>query len=733
MKHIIYSIITVCIVFALGIENIFASNTKTVPIGERSPKSCVSIDILESNEDNYVIKVKINAINSEHIEKNNTVFCRLSLDDSQTLLDIGKPALPIITQMIGLPIGKTFSCVVTDENWIDYEVEKIYPAQKPFFNATKDTSFVYDEDVYKRYIFERELISESEVLTWKGIENVLLKICPFKYFPTENKLSILSEFTLTVSFSFKQQKNIQRVRAKKDDLKLFCNKGFLSEDTMKDVSMMRTNNDDYDYLIIVGDIPEIENSQEMRTFRRWKALKGYKTKLVSTATIGSDSASVKSFIDSEYDTYNIKRVLFVGDHTKIPLPVFPARYVIDNHHIVKSDYWYGCKGGYGDPEAEIPIGRFITNTLNDFRNIVNKTIKYESLSHEWSDKILLIANLQYAPGFYQGCMESVRNEAYVHPMSFYKAYAASVENGGNNARVTDIYNHINNGMNIVAYNGHGNQRGWWLDYTGHHIEDGLVYEGDTARLNGNTYPVFVSMACINGDFSQEESIIWQWTRNDHCASAYIGGTVPVFSYPANDYLKNFHKELLNNNNYLLGDLNLTTNLIGLSGGNMAIDNAFCFICGGDPSLELWTGVQKKFDNFHIAIMGDSLTISTGDVCGYSVNVVSMEGSLLGSYATNNDSIITIPLPPSKCDIALNKHDYIPLVLHCGVNVIQNELITQDANYIGDSLRIGYDVTDTIPYGNVVIEPDAKVTIFSNNGVVIKNGFECKLGAEFEIK
>lgn len=117
-----------------------------------------------------------------------------------------------------------------------------------------------------------------------------------------------------------------------------------------------------------------------------------------------------------------------------------------------------------------------------------------------------------------------------------------------------------------------------------------------------------------------------------------------------------------------------------------------------------------------------------------VNAQLSVDSLGGVYMPGGvSSLITIPLPPSKCDIALNKHDYIPLVLHCGVNVIQNELITQDANYIGDSLRIGYDVTDTIPYGNVVIEPDAKVTIFSNNGVVIKNGFECKLGAEFEIK
>jgi len=273
----------------------------------------------------------------------------------------------------------------------------------------------------------------------------------------------------------------------------------------------------------------------------------------------------------------------------------------------------------------------------------------------------------------------------------------------------------------------------WLDHDHEISEDGLISQGDTTRMNGNTFSVFVSMACINGDFSQEESIIWQWTRNDHCASAFIGGSVPVFSYPANDYLRNFHKELLNNNNYRLGHLNLTANLLGLSAGNQAIDNAFCFICAGDPSLELWTGAQSEFGTPVLSISDNTLVISTNGICDFSVNIASSDGMLLGKYHSSGSSL-TIPLPNSDCDIAIDKHNYVPYIIHYGSQYIQNETIMGRALYSGTPIQIGYDVTNSKAYGNVVVEPDSKVTIYNGNGgVLIKNGFECKQGASLEIK
>ena len=50
-------------------------------------------------------------------------------------------------------------------------------------------------------------------------------------------------------------------------------------------------------------------------------------------------------------------------------------------------------------------------------------------------------------------------------------------------------------------------------------------------------------------------------------------------------------------------------------------------------------------------------------------------------------------------------------------------------------KLTFEVTDASKeFGNVIIEPNAKVKVFKqNNEVIIKNGFECKQGAEFVVE
>ena len=69
--------------------------------------------------------------------------------------------------------------------------------------------------------------------------------------------------------------------------------------------------------------------------------------------------------------------------------------------------------------------------------------------------------------------------------------------------------------------------------------------------------------------------------------------------------------------------------------------------------------------------------------------------------------------------------------------IQNKVFynTGIANYYikNATINVGYDVTTSVPYGSVSIENGSKLTISKNQSVLIKNGFECKLGGEFQIK
>ena len=49
------------------------------------------------------------------------------------------------------------------------------------------------------------------------------------------------------------------------------------------------------------------------------------------------------------------------------------------------------------------------------------------------------------------------------------------------------------------------------------------------------------------------------------------------------------------------------------------------------------------------------------------------------------------------------------------------------------MSVGYDVTDQQEYGNVLVEQGASLRLNQQNGLVIKNGFECEKGAELIIE
>ena len=87
------------------------------------------------------------------------------------------------------------------------------------------------------------------------------------------------------------------------------------------------------------------------------------------------------------------------------------------------------------------------------------------------------------------------------------------------------------------------------------------------------------------------------------------------------------------------------------------------------------------------------------------------------------------------EIAIDKHNYIPYIVHVDTDnlYIQNKTFTENEYYVGTPMSIGYDVTSTQSYGNVIVDAGAKIIINKGSGVIIKNGFECKQGAEFIVK
>ena len=685
----------------------------------------LAIEVLQSDLNGHKVRITIQGFYDDRIVKDGTEYHQPYLDMYEWLRYEGEPQLPILHQTIAIPDGADFKVTITEEKWTDVEMGKIFPAQRDVKEGDSEPLFTIKENTYQQEVYAPFLVTTGEEWNWCNIRGNSVHVCPFRYYPLENRLSVLTDFVLQIEFSECSDKSPVRLRELRRaiDWHMFDND---ISDFPVISDMAKSSADDYDYLIIVGNIPAILNSQTLHDFTKWKAFKGYKTKVVSTSTTGTTSSNIKNYIINE-SSKGIKYVLFIGDHDKIPLATVssPVR-------TVKSDYWYGCLDGNNDFEADVPIGRFSVNTLAAFQNIVNKTIAYESSYHGNYQKTLLVAHKENAPGKYQECSESIKNATYSTPLWFKTDYGASVSHGGDEAKNDSVIIHINNGIHIVNYRGHGVTNCWGYEGNYWNVANELFTNNDVDNIDSCS--IFFNICCQTGNITVEPCLMEKMIRSENAAVACLAATEDSYTYPNHEFDKKLFTKLLNENVWHIGDLDVQAHIATFPiYNNTAKDNAYVYLCGGDPTLEIWTGMPKHFIDVDIAKSNSGITVTSNSCSGFTVSVVSDNGALIEKINASGYSC-TFTAPSGNCYAVLNKHNYLPYVIYCSDSgYIQNETLTDNRFYYNTPLNIGYDVTTEKPYGNVIVESGKKLVIQNgNNGVTIKNGFECKQGAELII-
>lgn len=703
------------------------------PIDDNNSKKCVSIITLESNEKVFKARIAIHGYNANAINIDGTTYHQLSFDDPASLSHIGEPALPVISRFIALPKGDHFEVKIMEEKWSDnIHIGQVMPYQRSVLETEEEPPFEKNEAIYDKDVYPTNMLYIGDLQKWRGINNRVLNICPVRYMPREGKITILKEFVLEISFDETGQQN----PIQPSDMHIFLNhvntpEGERIEDEI------RASAESYDYLIIAGNIPGVLGCQALADFRRWKAFKGYKTKVVSTNTIGATDSLIKQYIYNEYPK-GVRYVLFIGDSDKVPLYLYNGCDSVLNK-TAKSDYWYGCLNEENDYEADICIGRFSTNDTSQLRNMVNKTISYEMVPRNYGNKVLLVAHYESAPKKYQQCSEIIRTGSYNESLSFSTAYGASSSVGGDNATNTNVVNNINAGNNIVNYRGHGEYNRWWIWNYNHQS----FYDTQINSLNNLTNDVYFCIACKNGNIHNQTCFMETFMGSNHGAAGMIAATESTYTLANHSYNQYLFSKLLNDNIYNIGYLNVASHManINIKTGiehNKAIYNAFSYLCGCDPSLEILTNNSSIIGDYTLSKNDQNLTINVGNINGFKLSVVNEDGTLL-AVVNSTDSSCTFTAPTENFYLVINKHNYTPRIIYVNVtdNYIQNRVFNNtdfDYYYIKNStICAGYDVTTSVPNGNVSVESGSKLNINKSNGVLIKNGFEIKLGGELQIK
>ena len=317
-------------------------------------------------------------------------------------------------------------------------------------------------------------------------------------------------------------------------------------------------------------------------------------------------------------------------------------------------------------------------------------------------KVLLVANKQDAPGWFQGCMEEIRTSAYNYSMQFSKAYGAADSLGGNQASNADVVNAINSGLNIVNYRGHGNKDVWG----GWNVHEENFDSTCVNQLSPASNPIVFSIACLTSNINREPCLMERFMQSVNGSVAYVGATESTWNPANNNYNKKIFNKLLNDNIYNLGDMNnaaLIENIITHPTSANYIDNTFCYLIGGDPTLEILNTDTPSYIRPVISINNDNSLTIISTLYDYEISVVTESGELLGLISSCVGDC-TVPAPTQNVWITLNKHNHVPYTFYVNIedSYIQNKNISFDSFYLHDNVSIGSNVCDEMSEGPVVV-------------------------------
>lgn len=713
-----------------------------IPLTLNGKNNPADISIRQSDNTQFVFDVSINGFYKTNIIEGDHEYQQICLEKYHTLHDIGKPELPILSKIIGVP--KYTKCVISivDSLWIPVDGNyRIYPSQAPIVENEITPFFDIDSTMYEMdSYYPNSTFFLSDRKCWRGLHNYALNLCPFKYNPQKKKLYVMQQFTVKVSF-------VEDSEWEETEPASFINKELLSKgidnynelliQTYEESTPMLT--DGYsgycNYLIITNS--KYAQCLALKKFMDWKTKRGYALQVITTEEIGRDSTSLRNYVKSIFQK-GLEYLLLVGDDNEIPLKKWDEN-TQASYDTGYGDQWYGCMSEH-DYDPDIAVGRFYVQDSLDLEKMVNRTIDYESNRYEdetTAQKVLLVAHKfdNYNQQNYHNVMNEISAQSYLLDTPiFSKQYGELSSNGGTNATNTTLVNEINKGYNIICYRGHGDEPRWAYGWSASNNDGFSQEQVNQINYGKRLSPIVFSITCHTARMYKRVSLLEAFMDAEYGAVAYYGATTSSDKTQNDAFTKELFNQLYNKGIYKIGDLCLLAhrNVISQYASNTvsfirATANAKIYLWGGDPSLELWTSYSNLLcpPAFEITQGDGHVSVNTKKIgeCRVSISSIDDYGQTYYASALVNGnhtfSGITVP-----CYINVRKHNYTNFLYNDMESLyLYDKTITTDVGYVGRDINIE----------DVTIEPNADVGIDVTNSFSILKNFTCKKNATFYVK
>lgn len=676
----------------------------------------------------------------------------------------GEPAIPFRSDLFYIPEGINTRVDITETFYSDTTL--ILSPSIPSCLRNEILTSVGSITPYHGF-FPINVVEYDELDSYRGVGLQRITIMPVQYNFEQHIVRSYSKIKYKISFLHNINNN-----AKQNQI-INKTKDFLSKATLNYNPLSSTSrSDSYNELDVNNYLIITTNNylDSLHNFIEWKRTKGNRIFLEARNRGEWTTDDIKDVIDSIHSLFPLDYVLMAGGFEDVPADSF-TYYGGGKYLDCVTDYAYGLPTT-NLQIAQISRGRIPVDNPQELSTILNKIIKYEHkpiMNDDFYKTALHCGEFSdYNSNRYEDacCIQTNENirEHLIHNNNFqiYQSYyfvdykstlspldtlywnktsygdgfalPDSLQPSVFNWKANDVLSRINSGTLYVLYNGHGSKGGW--------LAPGFTHPKVDQLQNGEKQPVVFSLACLTGKYNEEGDCF-----AERMLKKEDGGCVGIFAATENSFpgyddamaygmfeavwpnlqlkygFKRYGSELYpytlaDNPIYELGkvlDLGLLRMAETFGRTNQydrreITEKLYHFL--GDPSMMIYTEKPHEFIKPDIKYLNGKICVhSPCDSTKITFYTPSSTNPIIDSYIgdsidyeTSADSVI----------ICLDKHNYVPYVLTFYKNIyIQNEMINDNRNYVGDNILIGNHVTTEKPIGNVIIE-NANVSIQGNS-------------------
>lgn len=449
----------------------------------------------------YSINVQNLQIKNIKTEQGN--YCQLSYEGMTPTQNDGQPELPVITNLLEIPLCENMQVNVVNSIYETYSLAElgidnpIMPAQ-PRHPKSQDGPFpfVIDEATYTTNSFYGMPLAQSEkVGMLRNINIGRLSVSPFEYNPVTGELRVCTHLDVEITFVTPNIPKTMEMKTKHGNgmfdgqhygvINPMSAPGYRNEISSAPIK----------YLIVAHSM--FRNNEDLQTFINWKKRIGYLVEIAYTddSNVGTTTTSIKNFIKAKYDNATAEDpaptfLLLVGDKQQIP--AFTGQSSSD--HI--SDLYYAT-WTTGDNIPDCYYGRFSAQNVSQLSPQIEKTLMYEQYTMpdpSYLDDAVLVAGTDgygHSPTHADGQINYIANN-YINTNNGYTT--VYTHNYNCSTQSATIRAEIGAGVGWANYTAHCSAEGW--------ADPSFINSHVNSMSNSDKYGIMIGNCCESGRFEQ---------------------------------------------------------------------------------------------------------------------------------------------------------------------------------------------------------------------------------------